>query len=150
MKVKRTKFNDYEYRIKFPVFMNYTIHVVVCDSLSKAISERYKGCHPEIEHILARTMIAASPDTHMFFKTESIFKPYELANVIAHESVHALRHMFEYVRVGRTEEGDFSFDNETEAYHLGYTVERATRFFEEVRNDIRTRAAKSSKRRNRG
>jgi hypothetical protein len=149
MKVKRTKFNDYEFKIKFPVFMNYTIHVVVCDNLSKAISERYKGYHSDCEHILARTMIAESPDTHMFFKMESIFKPYEMANITAHESVHTVRHMFEYVRVG-ADGHEFSFDNETEAYHLGYTVERATRFFEEVRNDIRTRAAKSSKRRNRG
>jgi len=148
-KIKRTKHGDYELRVKFPVFRGYTIHIIIGDDIMRSIQARYPE-HLESEedqNTSAMTINAMENDTHIFLTESDIFKPYEIANILAHETWHAVRAML--LHIGSSVTGTDKTTNEVVAYHLGFTIERATRFIDEVIHDVRSRATKAAKRRNR-
>ena len=65
-KVKRTKYGDYELRVKFPVFRGYTIHIVIGEDLENSIQARYPE-HLESEddqHTSAMTIKAQERWAH--------------------------------------------------------------------------------------
>ena len=150
MKVKKCKFGYYRYRVRFAAWQDYCIYICIGDDLVHMVECEY-GKHTANHHRdddpLALTLRAESPNCHVFMLTDTIYKPYEMAKVLAHEVTHAIRNMFNWAGVDME-----PVDSETFAYHTGYTVERATRFFQEVKNDQkrRTRTTATSQRRNRG
>ena len=93
------------------------------------------------------TIKAVENDTHIFLTESDIFRPYEIANILAHEVWHAVRAML--LHIGSSVTGTDETTNEVVAYHLGFTIERATQFIDGVIHDIRSRATKAAKRRNR-
>ncbi len=137
-----TKHGDYETNISFPVFSGYTIHVVVGDCLKKSIAARYPESDHDLSNTDAMTFRAEGGHAHIFMQTDSLYTPYKCAGVLAHEVWHAVRTMLLYVGVGGTQEGE-PLNNEVVAYHLGYVVEKATKFFEEVQYDIQQCGAES-------
>jgi hypothetical protein len=138
--VKKTKYNDYEMILRFPVWSHYAIHVVVGETIEKSVQSRYGVVSAsKVEDADALTMSHDGKHGHIFFDMPSLFEPYLIAGNLAHESWHAVRRMLCYMGAS-----DLPIDNETVAYHLGYTVERATKFFEEVRRDQRKRRTKST------
>ena len=150
MKVKPCKYGYYRYRIKFLVWQDYCIYICVDKDLTHMVeceygsvtASRYMNPVPQ-----ALTVRSESPNCHIFMCMDTLYKPYEMAKILAHEATHAVRNMFNWAGVDME-----PVDSETFAYHTGYTVERATRFFQEVRNDQkhRTRTTKASAGRDRG
>ena len=134
---KRTRHGDYHRAIRFPVFQDFVIWIVVTDDLHKSVAARYgeETAH-RVGTGLGMTIRAEQPACHIFMGRDTLYKPYEMAKVISHEASHAVRHMFMWAGVCIE-----PLDSETNAYHLGYTVERATKFFEEVRNDQHSRTS---------
>ena len=130
-KPKKTKYGDFEYVIRFHAFSEFKVHVIITDCIVKSAVARYPYADPSrFGTCLALTVRSECNATHMFFRMNTIYKPYEIAGNLAHEAWHAIRNMFKWAGVD-----DSPLDSETVAYHLGFTVERATKFFEEVRND---------------
>ena len=140
--MNRTKCGDYQRKIRFRVFQDYTIWVVVSDDMHKSITARYgEDTAYHIGTGLAMTVSSEQAACHIFIGNDTLYKPYEMAKVLAHESAHAIRHMFLWAGVGLE-----PMDSETFSYHLGYTVERATKFFEEVRDDQYSRTSSKKRR----
>ena len=128
---KKTKYGDFEYVVRFHAFSEFKVHVVVTDCIVKSAEARYPHSDPSrFGTCPALTIRSECNATHMFFHLDTIYKPYEIAGNLAHEAWHAVRNMLKWACVD-----DSPFDSETVAYHLGFTVERATKFFQEVRND---------------
>ena len=112
---KKTKYGDYELRVKFPVFSNYTMFVVFSDDLCSARMQRYGDAGAGGESDTGAFVSRCSEGCHIFFK------PYAGAGIIAHEAHHAIRALLVWADVK-------DFDNEVVAYHLGYLVNQITNF----------------------
>ena len=140
--MKRTKHGDYQKKIRFQVFQDYDIFVIVTDDQHKSIAARYgEELATRIGTALGMTVRAEQPACHVFIRYDSLYKPAESAKVLAHEAAHAVRHMLIWAGVNME-----PVDSEIFSYHLGFTVERATKFFEEVRRDQSNRRTGSKKR----
>ena len=107
-KLKKTKYNDYEKDITFPVFVGYRVHVVFTDDLRKSRIARY-GDKGLSEDAAALHCVAKNGNAHLFFDLSKVS-----TCIIAHESWHAVRRMLEWAGA--------ELDNEVVAYHLGYIV----------------------------
>lgn len=133
--VKKTKYDDYELKINFPIFSNWTIYIVIGETLTDSVHGRYGWNSAKRIPITADayTMETEGLAGHCFFTYDLLERPmHKRMNPLVHECWHAVRHMLQ--GVGVSKEAD-ELDNEVVAYHLGHTVERAAKFLEEVRND---------------
>ena len=104
--------------IEFPVFSDFIIHVEISNDFDKTISK-----YPNIKNFADGTnqncdaLTIHENDSPLVF----IFLKHNVSvGTIAHESWHALCHMFETVGV--------DMDSETVAYHLGFLVNAIFRF----------------------
>ncbi len=113
--MKPTRFGDYEKVVRFPVFCNYRVHVVVTDDVQKSHSER--KCGDDNDHAGVEALFCTNgkgPESYIFFQREAS------AGTIAHESWHAVRRML--LDIGS------ELDNEVVAYHHDYLVDAAFHF----------------------
>ena len=117
MKIKKTKFGDYERVVKFPVIVNYFVHVVFTDNIARSRKGRY-GTEGAAEGAAALSSVAANGHGHLFFK------PGNSEGIIAHEAWHAVYRMFEFAGA--------ELDNEMVAYHLSYLVDRIATFRQQI------------------
>jgi hypothetical protein len=117
MRIHKTKWGDYEQQIKFPVFADYTIHVIFTDSIARSRKGRY-GTEGAAEGAAAMSSVAVGGHGHLFFKRENS------AGIIAHEAWHAIYRMFEYL--------GSELDNEMVAYHLTYLVDKILSFLAHI------------------
>lgn len=114
--MKQTKFGDYERKVVFPVWSNYTIHIVFTTNIAESRKARY-GSAGESDGARALHSSAQGGHSHLFFRIGDT--PVQ---VIAHEAWHAVRCML--VDFG----GVTVMENEVTAYHLGYLVGEVARF----------------------
>jgi hypothetical protein len=102
--------------INFPVFSDYCVHVEITSNLHKSIS-KYPACQSDgdfcEEHSDALT-IGTQEMSFIFLKR------HVDAGTIAHEACHAVRNLLDTMGVGP--------DSETHAYHVGYVVNKITKF----------------------
>lgn len=110
--MKATRFGDYERVVKFPVFADYKIHVVVTDDLQKSWNAR---CEEEYDAADVEAMY-----THVDGGSIIFFRKGASAGTIAHESWHAIR--------GMLLDAGAELDDEIVAYHLTYLVDDAFYF----------------------
>jgi hypothetical protein len=117
MRIKLTKWRDYESIVSFPVFAGYRIHLVFTDSISKSRAGRYgsDGGSTDVNGLYLPTTGA---DGFVFLCD---WKPH----VIAHEGFHAVRHML-------MDWAGCEMDNENIAYHLSFLVEQIYNFKSKV------------------
>jgi len=113
MKVRKTKFDDYESVVKFPVLSNYFVHVVFTDHIGRSRKGRY-GSEGAAEGAAALSSQAVNGHGHLFFKISNT------PGIIAHEAWHAVYRMFEWAGA--------ELDNEMVAYHLSFLVDRIASF----------------------
>lgn len=137
--LRKTKYGDYHQAIRFSVFQDFVIWIVVTDDIHKSIAARYgENAAHQVGISLGMTIRAEQAACHIFIGHNAIYEPCVMAKVIAHEASHAVRNMFIWAGVCIE-----PLDSEINAYHLGYTVERATKFFQEVRDAQRKQAKRS-------
>jgi hypothetical protein len=122
--VKKGRYG-YRKTIKFEVFSKGVVVAFVNDltEYAKAIFDN----PPDMYDTAAATM-KNTPDTGnrmIIFKLVTIWKPYELADQIAHESYHAI--------VGMLKHLGMELENEVVAYHLGHLVGEITKFAAKVK-----------------
>lgn len=101
--------------IEFPVFCNYLVHVEVAKDLFKAMQQYPATRNVPLEDTQAIT-VHKDDDSHSFI----FFRPNVDAGTIAHECYHVARRILKYMGC--------EVDNEAVAYHLGYLVNKVTRF----------------------
>ena len=106
--------NERRTHVKFPVFQNYDIEVVVAKDPHRArkVRNHKYGVFPDKFYAI-----------HAYNNNGSavlIFPPEVGVVVIAHECWHAVRAMMEWAGV--------SLDNECVAYHLGYLTQKVYDF----------------------
>ena len=114
MKIRKTKWGDYEHIVKFPVLSNYFVHVIFTDHIGRSRKGRY-GSEGAAEGAAALSSVAVNGHGHLFYNTEKLSE-----GIIAHEAWHAVFRMFEWVGA--------ELDNEMVAYHLSYLVDRIASF----------------------
>ena len=119
MKPKLSKHRDYERRVNFHVF-GFVVYVVFTEDIARSVNARYPDIdmQPTFDAIHCREK--GNPYSHIFLRLGHC-RP----GTVAHESWHAIRYLLENW-VGS------NLDNETVAYHLGYLVDCAMSF----RNDL--------------
>lgn len=95
--------------VEFPVWSDYIIHAEVVKDIPEA-TRRYKirGCN-HLDHDADAVTIKRDSNMTMIF-----FKHRPALGTIAHEAYHAICQMLEWAGAKQ--------DEETVAYHLGYTV----------------------------
>lgn len=103
--------------VRFPVFMNYRIVVIVTNDKDRTYKKIIKGTNlpPESDFDALHVWVGSRATSYL------IFQPDANPGTISHECWHAVR----YVLV------DFmgaKVDNEIVAYHLGYLVNRVYPF----------------------
>ena len=113
MRIRKTKFEDFEHIVKFPVLSNYFVHVVFTDNIARSRKGRY-GSEGSAEGAAALSSVAVGGHGHLFFKRDNS------DGIIAHEAWHAVFSMFEWAGA--------ELDNEMVAYHLSYLVDRIASF----------------------
>src|SRR5579859_6803696 len=102
--------------IEFPVFSDFIFHVEISKDFDKTIKK-----YPSIAHLSGDNDNCDAVTLHSGGLVVFIFfHPNPSVGNIAHESWHALRHMFNTVGV--------ELDSETVAYHLGFTVNSIFKF----------------------
>jgi len=105
--------------LEFPVFSKYTMHVEVTTDIQKSLAK-----YPETEYAMDGEENSNTHAIAVHIANEPftfIFLPYNVSvGTIAHEAWHAIRRMMEYM--------DVDLDNETVAYHLGYSVDKIFNF----------------------
>lgn len=119
-KIKRTKHDDYERVIQFPIYSYYRLHIVFTEDIARSRKARY-GQMGLSEDATALHTSANGGHAHLFFLIGNC-----PTGVIAHESWHAVHCMF-INWVGAKE-----MDNEIIAYHIGYITQEIANF----RNDL--------------
>jgi hypothetical protein len=125
---KRSRYGDYELRIKFPVFSNYTMFVVFSNDLCASRMARYGSAGAGGESDTGAFVSLCSEGCHIFLK------PYASAGIVTHEAWHAVRALLVWAEAR-------DFDNEVVAYHLGYLVNQITDF----QNRVKARKSRSKK-----
>jgi hypothetical protein len=113
MKIKKTRHGDYERIVKFPVLSTYFVHIIFTENIARSRKGRY-GDEGSAEGAAALSSTAVGGHGHLFFQ------PSNTEGIIAHESWHAIYHMFEWLGA--------ELDNEMVAYHLAYLVDRIISF----------------------
>ena len=120
---KKTKYGDYATWIKFEVFSNYPVRLILTDNLAKSATDREVPT-PDVD-----------ADAFCFHTNKGqsyIFLPHDAPEgTVAHEAWHIVHMVLDYV--GAKDE------NEVVAYHLGYLVNKIYEF---------KKAVKSSRRKN--
>jgi hypothetical protein len=114
MKIKKSRYGDYEHVVKFDVWSGYQVHVVFTDDLGKSRKARY-GSAGGTDGARALHSSAQDGHGHLFFRIGDT-----PAGCIAHEAWHAVRCMM--VDFG----GMTIMENEATAYHLGHLVQKIT------------------------
>jgi hypothetical protein len=118
MRVKKTKYGDYETRILFPVFANYHVLVVFTDDFQKSWDARFSTIVVTSDETMAFHWHHKPSDGHsrLFFKLGNCS-----SGVVAHECWHCIRTMLlDWVQAG--------LEDEVVAYHLDYLVQAVTDF----------------------
>lgn len=120
MKLRLTKYGDYERRVNFHVF-GYAVFVVFTTDMVKSITSRgYSRLNIEATFQAMHCREAGYPYSHLFFQIGNCSN-----GTIAHEAWHVVRFMLaDWCNVG--------LDNENVAYHLGYLVDCVSRFRNEM------------------
>jgi hypothetical protein len=113
MKIKMTKWGDFEHIVKFPVLSNYFVHVIFTDNIARSRKGRY-GTEGASEGAAALSSVAVGGHGHLFFKRTNT------EGIVAHEAWHAVFRMFEWAGA--------ELDNEMVAYHLSYLVDQIAKF----------------------
>lgn len=102
--------------VEFPVFSDFIIHVEISNDFDKTISK-----YPCIGFAKGDNHRADAVTIHDGTNIIFVFLKHNVSvGTIAHESWHALSHMFDML--GMDKEG------EAVAYHLGYLVNKIFRF----------------------
>lgn len=112
--MKKTKFDDYAIYVKFAA-MEYGCNVVFTENYQRSIEAR--GLAAGRLHTSSACHIHRGGDSWVFFKIGNT-----PVGVVAHESYHAIHHMFLDVI------GAKHLDEEIVAYHLDYLVEEIMHF----------------------
>jgi hypothetical protein len=99
--------------VKFPVWGNYRIRVIVTADVKKYMAEHNSFCEVCMDEDQSDTNAVT---LHRLGQSIIIFPAEADMDTIAHESYHAIRQML----VSR----DAELDNEVVAYHLGYLVNK--------------------------
>jgi hypothetical protein len=123
--MKKTKHNDYEKDIIFPVFVGYRVHIVFTDDIRKSRIARY-GNDGLSEDAAALHCTAQKGNAHLIFDTVKA-----TPSILVHECWHAVHGLLEWAGA--------DFDNEVVAYHLGYLFQFVFDFWLDVPgpNEIR-------------
>ena len=108
------KFKERKKSIKFPIFVNYTVNIIVTNDKQKSlkkIANKYKLVIDQ-DHFEALSINVSDYSTSFL-----LFGENPSVGTIAHEVWHTVRHMLvEWVGAG--------LDNEVVAYHLGYLTQQ--------------------------
>jgi hypothetical protein len=119
MKLRLSKYGDYERRVNFHVF-GYAVFVVFTTDIPKSVLARYNKIQAEPSFHAMHCREAGNPYSHLFFKIGDA-----TPGTIAHESWHAVRYLLDdWTGCG--------LGNENVAYHIGYLVDSISVF----RNDL--------------
>ena len=100
--------------IDFPVFCSYLVHVEIARDIGKALKQYKKTENVpwgDDGHDTAVTISVKNEPLSFIF-----LQPTNSPGTIAHEALHAMDRMMDYV--------DVEYDSETRAYHLGYIVNK--------------------------
>lgn len=101
--------------VEFPVFSNYVVHVEFTSDIKKTMLKYLGTKAVEVEDGTDGLAV------HMPGNMSFIFLKHDCdAGDIAHESWHVIKRMMEYFGV--------QIGNETVAYHIGYLVNKITKF----------------------
>jgi hypothetical protein len=117
--MKKTRFGDYETRIKFPMYSNYTMFVVFTDNMVQSRMQRYGSAGAAGECDTNAMVSTCDEGCHIFFRTHA------RTGVIAHESFHAISKMLNWIGVKNA-------DEEVIAYTLTYVVDAVAVFQQKV------------------
>lgn len=101
--------------IEFPVFCNYVVHVEIASDLHTAM-QKYPATRNVPLHE-TEALCAHKEDDSMSF---IFLRPNANAGTIAHEAYHVARRILKYMGC--------EVDNESVAYHLGFIVNKITKF----------------------
>lgn len=111
---------EHKAKIRFPVFANYIVYVVVTEDI-KASSDKVYKIEPVDDEKATAAMHAApadgTPEAYLFFHPERLHY-----GTIAHESWHCVRRLLMLMGA--------ELENEVVAYHLGYLVTELHKFFD--------------------
>lgn len=110
--------------IDFPVFCNYVVHVEIASDLHAAM-QKYPTTRDVPLQDTQAIVVHKDNAAHSFM----FLKPTADAGTIAHESYHIARRILRYMGCEP--------DNETIAYHLGYIVNKITKFMRKKRRSSR-------------
>ena len=116
--MKKTKYGDYQKRIRFKMFSNYDIYVVFTNDIAKSRKARY-GTAGLAEGANGLHTQGIGGKAHLFFLIAN-----SSPQIIAHECYHAIYGML----VGWMEAGDAG--NEVYAYLVGWLVGQVHKFKE--------------------
>lgn len=108
---------EHKTKIRFPVFSDYTVHVVVTEDIMEA--------RAELDYLLGPCGGGAASALHSYPADHPVsylfFNPVLLTyGVVAHETWHCVRAMLEWAGA--------RMENEVVAYHLGYIVDEIHKF----------------------
>jgi hypothetical protein len=128
MKVKPTRYGDYEKTVKFDLFSRYMVHVVFTDSLETSFRKRYPTSPFEWASEAQGFHVKPSARGHAH-----IFLPHNvIEGSVAHECWHAIREMLlNWIHANA------DLDNEVVAYCLGYLVGKVYEFKSAVVIDVK-------------
>lgn len=105
--------------IEFPVWSDYTVHVIVTDDFTKSVK---KHCgDDDVEPSYQALTIHCGDDGDRDSKESFIFlAPDCVVDLIVHECWHVIYRMMKYFEV--------EFEDEVVAYHLGYLTQQVYDF----------------------
>ena len=109
-----TRFKDYEKVIKFPVFADYRVHVIVTDDLQKSRDARFDNAQSTEGLDACCCSVLNGHASCIFLQKEAS------SGTIAHEAWHAVYKMFRQIGA--------ELEEEMVAYHLGYLVDEIMAF----------------------
>lgn len=105
--------------IGFPIFANYTIFVVLTDDVIKSRTDRNAEIGEKYDGGIAEAMLCYSLDKEKEGMAWMFLHYNASPGIIAHESVHAIHRLWDFVGVSTAKN-----DSEIFAYHVEYVVER--------------------------
>lgn len=117
--VKKTQYGDYATWVKFPVFSNYSVRVIVTEDLANSFGKR-----------LGEHRLHGSTDAACFHdnngRTWMFLRPDSDEGVVAHEAWHVLYGIHDYIGA--------KIENEIVAYHLGFLINAVHKFLKAVKS----------------
>ena len=116
---RHKKYGDYERVVRFPIFSDYTVHIIFTKDIKESNIKRYGSFN--VGDCDACHRSSNNGHAHLFFKLGDCS-----SGNIAHEAWHAIHSLFiDFAGVGVME-------NEVVAYHLGHLVQEISYF----KNDL--------------